>query len=378
MDAAFPPDDAPAILRMPLRHQLSFRVLTFLLAALAVGLVAIGITLYLSWQLEGGGAAINAAGSLRMRTYKMGLTLTHFAHARTPALAQRLREEQSDFSETLALLRHGDPARPLYLPNDADVRAQFAAIEREYERLDVRWVQPLLRGEPLGEAPVLRGELDAFVEHINVLVLSVERLNTQRTLWLRLSQMVLIALAIAGTVTQVYLMFLLIFRPLAHLQQGIGRMAEKDFTVRLPVQTQDEFGEVQSGFNRMADRLADAYGTLEARVVEKTSALNAQNRELALLYDVTAFVNQAHSAQTLCHGVLERVVAWLGADGGSVRVIDPLQESAWLVTSIGLPPALRDSPICVTPRDCMCGPAQRGEAVVRVLPRDAAMEAPVP
>ncbi|MFA9438417.1 type IV pili methyl-accepting chemotaxis transducer N-terminal domain-containing protein [Uliginosibacterium sp. sgz301328] len=371
-------DTSTDLSRLPMRQQLSFRVLALLMAALAVGLLTIGVTLYLSWQLEGGGAAINAAGSLRMRTYKMALTLSHYARNHDPALAERIERERADFAETLALLRHGDPTRPLYLPNDARVRQQFTHIETEYARLDTAWIQPLLGGTRLENWYGFRRDFDEFVDHINELVLSIEQLNTERTMWLRLSQMVLIALAIAGTVTQIYLMFLLIFRPLGHLRQAIGRMAEKDFTVRLPVQTRDEFGEVQEGFNRMADRLADAYGSLERRVEEKTSALNAQNRELAVLYDVATFLNGAHTPNGLCHGTLERLVQWTGADGGSVRVIDPLQQSAWLITSIGLPEGLRESPVCAMPRDCLCGPAQDGRAVIRVLACDAAMESATP
>lgn len=348
-------------------RQLSMRVLAVLAATLAVGLMAIGITLYLSWQLEGGGAAINAAGSLRMRTYKMGLTLEHYAANHDPVLATRLKDEQKEFQQTLDLLREGDPARPLYLPNDPQVKQQFAQIEENYQRWTAQWLDPVMRGQRLADWQVFRGDLDQFVDQVNQLVLSIEQLNTNRTLWLRLSQMFLIALAIAGAITQIYLMFLLIFRPLGRLREGIARMTVQDFTVRLPIETRDEFGEVQQGFNQMADHLAEAYSSLEQRVLEKTAELNAQNRELSLLYDVVAFVNGPQTAHALCHGVLERLVAWFGADAGSVRVIDPLEDSAWLMTSVGLPESLREAEICRHPQDCHCGPTQQGQTVIKQM-----------
>lgn len=42
---------------------------TFLMVALA----AIGFTLWVSWQLEGGAGAINEAGRMRMMTYRLAL-----------------------------------------------------------------------------------------------------------------------------------------------------------------------------------------------------------------------------------------------------------------------------------------------------------------
>ncbi|MBB5192550.1 two-component system nitrate/nitrite sensor histidine kinase NarX [Silvimonas terrae] len=350
--------------QLPLRRQLSMRVLALLLAALAVGLMAIGITLYLSWQLEGGGAAINAAGSLRMRTYRMALTLEHYAATKDPQLATKLRAEDADFRQTLALLRNGDVRRPLYLPDSPSVRQQFSGIEQDYDRLTRRWFVPIEAGGALTDWQVFRADTDQFVERINLLVLSIEQLNTRRTLWLRSSQMFLVGLAIVGAFTQVYLMFLLIFRPLGRLRHGIARMTRKDFTVRLPVESRDEFGEVQRSFNHMADRLEESYGSLAQRVEEKTAELNAQNGELSLLYDVVAFVNRPQTSQSLCQGVLERLLAWFGADAGSVRVIDPLNQSAWLMTSVGLPASLQEAEICRRHEGCYCAPARKGEVVL--------------
>ncbi|GGP25216.1 nitrate/nitrite sensor protein [Silvimonas amylolytica] len=345
------------------------RVLALLLATLAVGLLAIGITLYLSWQLEGSGAAINAAGSLRMRTYRMALTLEHYASTRDPQLNTRLRAEDSDFRQTLELLRKGDPGRPLYLPDTPAVRQRFAEIEQDYARLSRHWFLPVEAGQPLQDWQAFRTDADQFVDRINDLVLSIEQLNTRRTLWLRSSQMFLVAMAVAGAFGQIYLMFLLIFRPLERLRGGISRMTEKDFTVRLPVESRDEFGEVQHSFNRMADRLEEAYGSLALRVEEKTAELNAQNGELSLLYDVVAFVNRPQTSQNLCQGVLERLLAWFGADAGSVRVIDPLKQSAWLMTSVGLPESLQEAEICRRHEGCHCAPARKGEVViVQMLP----------
>ena len=41
---------------------------------LALALAAVTLTLWVSWQLDGGAAAVNEAGRLRMQAYRMAMT----------------------------------------------------------------------------------------------------------------------------------------------------------------------------------------------------------------------------------------------------------------------------------------------------------------
>jgi len=339
---------------LPPGRQLAIRVSAILMGALLLGLIAIGSTLYLSWQLEGGGAAINAAGSLRMRSYQLGLSLQRYSAVRGAPLRADIVRQRQAFDTTLTLLRNGDATRPLYLPSNPDVHARFDEVERHYRSNIVARVDAVLAGAPVGDWDGMRRDLDGFVAEVDGLVLAIEQDNERHTLWLRASQMMLVALAVTGTVTQIYLMFLLVFRPLGRLRAGIARMTEQDFSVSLPVDSDDEFGEVTSGFNRMAGRLAESYATLESRVADKTAALNAHNRELALLYDIAAFLNDTQNAEAMCRGFLERVMQGFGADGGSVRTLDPANSASFLTVHSGLSPALVAAEHCLMPGDCLC------------------------
>ena len=40
-------------------------------ALLVVALTSIGLTLWVTWQLEGGAASVNEAGRMRMQTWRM-------------------------------------------------------------------------------------------------------------------------------------------------------------------------------------------------------------------------------------------------------------------------------------------------------------------
>ena len=52
----------------------------------------------------------------------------------------------------------------------------------------------------------------------------------------------------------------------ARLRQGLQQVEAGDFSTRIEVEAQDEFGQVAGGFNRMAATLQSLYEGLEAQV----------------------------------------------------------------------------------------------------------------
>ena len=82
---------------------------------------SIGLTLWVTWQLEGGAAAVNEAGRMRMQTWRMAQTLAR-------ADAQQIAGLAAQFDQSVNVLRTGDPARPLLVPHDALSQQAFAAV----------------------------------------------------------------------------------------------------------------------------------------------------------------------------------------------------------------------------------------------------------
>ena len=185
----------------------------------------------------------------------------------------------------------------------------------------------------------------------------IEQHNARKTEWLRLCQTLLATLAVLGTVALIYLMFLIVIRPLERLHLGIQRLASGDFSSRVPVETHDEFGEVAAGFNDMAGRLAEANATLEFLVEAKTAKLTEKNRELSLLYEIAAFLNRPATLEELSQGFLERVSAAFAADGGAVRLSDTPHGMLFLVAQHGLPAGLSEREHCLPLGECVCGEA---------------------
>lgn len=358
-----PPLPAPAP-----RNRLSTRILAASVGALLVALFMIFCTLWLSWQLEGAAAAINDTGSLRMRANRIGLNLVQ----KEELNRHFVTEEVAQMEATLAGLHQGNPVRPLFLPTDAAVQAQMRTVTSLWEDT----LRPAALQGLGGQPQAYLDTLPAFIEQTNHLVSLIENDNARKTSLLRMSQGVLIFIACVGTLAMIYLLYLWIIVPVLQLQQGLQRMAAREFDTRLPIESNDEFGVLAQGFNRMAAELQGLYGELEARVQKKTAQLAAQNRELTALYDMAAFLNQTGDIDEMCRGFLQRVMQQFGADGGSIRVIDPSGEQMHLVVSEGLSAELEEQEHCMKADACFCGAAtQQGVVVIHDFSKVAPPEA---
>ncbi len=348
-----------------LDQKLGTKIVNILIVFFIVALAAISMTLYVSWQLEGAGAAINDAGSERMRSYRMAYLLSQFTHERTDkaALKSEVMQEIDQFEFTLRTLEKGNPARPLFLPKEPEVQAQMKRLRQGWlDRIKPLILQILNSDQPTGQS-VLTGAyqpaLQDFVGMVNDLVLMVERSNSRNTSLLRSFQIGLVVLALIGTIILISLFFVMVIRPVAKLRGGIQRMAAADFSVRLPVQSKDEFGALAEGFNQMADRLKNLYGTLEDRVQEKTRKLEDKNQELAMLYEIAAFLNKPASVEDLCTGVLKKLMGILAAQGGLVRLTAPNSDALYIIIHEGMSESFTHEEECLTLGQCLCGESAR-------------------
>ncbi|NHZ81336.1 HAMP domain-containing protein [Massilia sp. CCM 8695] len=352
---------------IPSRHKLSTKIVGALVGFLSLALFAIGVTLYLSWQLEGSAAAINDTGSLRMSSYRLAILLSQPGDRASDAARQAGAVQQmAQIDATLVQLHQGDPQRPLFLPPTSAIRGEFERIDSDWRR-ELRPAAQALAARDGATPDALRSYLartDRFAGRVNALVQLIERDSETRTFWLRASQLALLALALVGTVSLIYLMFSLIIEPVTRLHEGLHRMKDKDFEVRLEVDSVDEFGQLAQGFNQMADCLQALYGNLATLVQTKTAALEHQNHELALLYDSAAFLQRPQPLEPLCQGFLQRISDYFNADGGSVRVLDTGRDNVHMVVHRGLSPRLVQREHCMKVGDCLCGEAVQKKVTV--------------
>ena len=323
---------------------------------LLVALASIGLTLWVTWQLEGGAAAVNEAGRMRMQTWR----LTSVAQAgRAPADVAALVQQ---FDQSLELLRRGDASRPLFVPWDEAVGREYATVEALWQNQRPLWLQDT----PPEPAQALAAA-DAFVQAIDSLVLAIEKQLSGFTAILNLFQFLMMALAIVGAVVMLYTGYMYVINPLAHLRQGLRRLESGDFKARVEVDTLDEFGQVAGGFNRMAATLQSMYAGLESQVETKTRHIEAQRARLETLYEVSAFMAHAGSIEELSRGFAQRVRAVVKADAVAVRWSDEASQRYLMLASDCFPLDMVEEERSLLSGACACGNLQP-DARTRVIP----------
>lgn len=329
---------------------------TFLVLALA----SIGLTLWVSWKLEGGAAAVNEAGRLRMTTWQMAQGLAPEGaqpHAATRRLAAR-------FESSLDLLGTGDPSRPLSVPWAEGTRASYEAVRRDWRALSDAWLGQQPRGDVAARA-------EAFVAEVDALVAAIEAELAHWTTILRLFQLAMMGLAIASAVALMVVGYLMVLDPLGRLRRGIAALQEGALGTRVPVDRGDEFGQLAEGFNAMAQALQTAYATLEERVRDKTARLEVKRQRLADLYEVSRFLADATSLDALARGFAAHIRRVARADAAAVRWSDEANNRYMLLAAENLPASMHEDERCLDTGSCHCG-QQAGAAATRVIPIVAA------
>ena len=310
---------------------------------LVVAMLLITATLWVSWQLDGGAAALNEAGRMRMQGYRLSLSVSTGDQA---AVTQQV----ADFEASLALLRHGDVDRPLFMPWDDALRQRFEAVNGDWNAFRDRWTgagTPALAG--------LRAETTVLVTRIDALVSSIESHLSRWTAILHLLQAAMMALTVIGAAALLYTGYLFVLEPVSLLKRAIERLQAGDLAARVNKITSDEFGTLAQGFNGMADHLQSMYQNLEARVSEKTAELEEKRERLETLYSVTTLVANAVSLDELARGFTERVARVAHADAVALRWSDEGNERYLLLASQGLPASMAEAEHCVHAHECHCG-----------------------
>ena len=344
------------------------KIKTLLLVYFINALIAIASTLYASRRLAGGAAAINDAGSERMRSYQIAFLLTQYTDHPSIALHTEIEQIITTFEQTLILLEKGDPSRPLVLPKDKDIHLTLADIQQRWYQQNKHLIRAVLNEVDKEKANLLIRDynniLKEFVAQIDHLVVMIELSQAEATQLLRGFQNGLLGLAFIGSLLLLSLFTRMIIVPVQQLKKGLDTMGHGDFSIRLPVTSHDEFGDLASGFNHMVKQLQEIYATLEERIQTKTNTLEVKSRELAALYDTAAFINTAPVTDELCDVVLNKMIELFSAQAGIIRLIDPKGIGIPIVACAGVSEQFLHSEHQVQCGDCLCGDTINSEIAI--------------
>ncbi len=340
---------------MRTRTTLTTKLLTMGMVFLLVTLSSISVTLWVTWKLEGGAAAVNEAGRLRMRTMRMALAVENGARDKLLANAQMIEG-------SLELLRSGDPDHPLFVPWSDDTRARFEDVRRQWATVREEWLAPKAPA-----VPVLVARADAMAEVMNGFVDAIEVQIARWTAALHVLQLFMMGLTLLVAFGVVVVTGLVVINPVARLQEAFLQIRQGVLGTRLPVDTDDEFGQLNEGFNGMAQALQASHDDLALKVREKTASIEDKNQRLSALYEVSALAAQAANLKVLTQGFVQQVRRVSAADAAVVRWSDEGNEHYVILAADGLPHAMTEQEQCLRASSCFCGQTQSLPAA-RVIP----------
>lgn len=337
-------------------NSLSSRLFALGAALLLLALTSIGVTLWITHQLDGGAAAVNEAGRLRMQAWR----LTSLWQAQTPPVEIGQRVEA--FDRSIALLRDGDDSRPLFVPWDDGIEARFTDLSQAWRKLDRIW-----QTDPAASLSEATAQVNLFVSVIDELVHAIEKKLTHYTALLNLFQFFMMAVAVAAALMAMYVGYLFVIQPLRKLTLAMQRVDEGDFFTQVQVAGPREFVELSEGFNHMTQTLQQLYGHLERKVAEKTRDLEAKQVRLQSLYDMATFLVEPNAVEELAMGFAQKVRQISGAAAAAVRWTDAANARYMMLASDALPEELVNEERCLEPGVCACGQPQ-ATARSRVIP----------
>ena len=321
---------------------------------LLLGLLTTALTLWVSWQLDGGAASINEAGRLRMLAYR----LAWVSAQGQPAPAREALMAQAEAG--LALLEHGDPEHPLVTQWDDEVRARHADVKTS-------WAQLRSRGLAVASPQATDDAARTLVQTIDGLVGAIEHRLARFTTMLHFLQVALLVLGTVAAAVLVAVGYHVVLEPVIGLRRTLLQLRTGDLGARVELNTSDEFGELAAGFNDMARQLQASHSGLEQRVREKTAELQDKRERLQALYDVSLLVARAASLQDLADGFVRRVRLAVRADAAALRWAAAAGERFVLLASENLPASMVRNEHCIQAGECSCG-ATTALSGMRVVP----------
>ena len=232
-----------------------------LLFVFIVGLV--GMNFFTFNELKGDSPAVNASGSLRMRSYQLAWGAARLVSADegdAQTLRTSMQKELADYDKILAGLAQGDAAMGLTAPSDEAVQRQLAAVKPLWEEYRSN-VRAVIEGTDEEARRAAEGkvaqEVAPFVAEVNKLVVAYDAASQTKIETSKDIQLGVILLAIFVVGGALWLILTQILRPLAALTDSFHDISEGagDLTQQLHAERDDEIGRIVLYFNTFVGKL---------------------------------------------------------------------------------------------------------------------------
>lgn len=283
--------------RQVLKKSLSHRFGLAIAGITILAFISIVAAIFVIQQAGTHAAAVNAAGSLRMQTYRISTALLRiqtklinnggsYDYRRNEKRLDDLIENFSSQlnSEQLYDVRRSD--------KNSEPGISFKLVETEWKRRIVPMLNQLQQFQPgSAEYQALSNQyldqVNTFVDQIDHFVLALQIDSEQKIRILGLITLFCVFCTVGVAYGVMYLLNASVIIPLAELVELATQFKQGNFKARSINPNQDELGLLAQTYNQMAESISDQYKRLEDAVTEKTGELTQSNLTLEFLYNTS-------------------------------------------------------------------------------------------
>lgn len=281
------------VLKKSLSHRFGFAIASITILAF----ISIVAAIFVIQQAGTHAAAVNAAGTLRMQSYRISTALLGiqsklvnnggtYDYRRGE---KRLDDLINNFSLQLSSEQLYDVRRS---DQNIEPGKSYKLVDTEWKRRIVPMLNQLLQFQPgSAEYQALSNQyldqVNTFVDQIDSFVLALQIDSEQKIRILGLITLFCVFCTVGVAYGVMYLLNSSVIIPLAELVELANKFKQGNFKARSINPNPDELGLLAQTYNQMAESISDQYKRLEDAVTEKTSELRQSNLTLEFLYNTS-------------------------------------------------------------------------------------------
>lgn len=268
-------------------HSTVFKIAGLMFAISFLAIASMLSTVMISDKAQSDAEAVNVAGSLRMRSFRMLSQLQQHALQASTDLSAVINAETQGFERDLTT---GVLANQI-------VNGGSDALAIQHQKVLADWFEVIKPGfiqslDAASVTPSLYVEVSAFVEQVNALVMSYQQHAETNISLIRLIQ----TLSLFATLIVIAITMVIVNRqvekPLSSLLRTAKQLSRGDFTAQADESGKGELAILAQAFNKMSRNIFRSQLQLEKRVNEKTRKLENSNKSMQLLYQLVKKLNE--------------------------------------------------------------------------------------